>query len=149
MSNQAITNRKAGFNFHLLDKFEAGIMLQGSEVKSLRDGRANLSDAYAVVRGDELWLLNCHISPYAPAALQNHEPKRSRKLLLHKREIERLIGKMKEKGFTLIPTKLYFTTRGIAKCEIALATGKTHGDKRETMKKREADRSMQRALKKR
>ncbi len=149
MENKSITNRKAGFNYHLLEKFEAGIMLTGSEVKSLRDGRANLSDAYAVVRGGALWLLNCHISQYAPASMQNHEPTRSRKLLLHKKEIERLIGKMKEKGFTIIPTRLYFNARGIAKCEIALATGKTHGDKRETMKKREAERSMQRALKKR
>ncbi len=145
--SKSLINRKAGFNFHLLEKFEAGLMLTGSEVKSLRAGRANLSDAYAVVRRAALWLLNCHISHYAPAALQNHEPTRSRKLLLHKNELERLIGKMKEKGLTVIPTKLYFNTRGIAKCELALAKGKTHGDKRETMKKRDADRAMQRALK--
>lgn len=147
MTQISIVNRKAGFHYHLLEKFEAGLMLTGSEVKSLRHGRANLSDAYAVVRRGELWLLNCHISPYPPAAMMNHEPKRSRKLLLHKGEIERLIGKMQAKGCTLIPTKLYFTPRGHAKCELALATGKTHGDKRETMKKREADRAMRRALK--
>lgn len=143
-----IINRKAQFNYHLIERFQAGLVLQGSEVKSLRAGKANMSDAYATIRrGHELWLLNCHISPYPPASYNNHEPTRTRKLLLHAHELERLIGKIKEKGLTIIPTRLYFTERGLAKCEIALASGKTRGDKRETTKKREAERETRRALK--
>lgn len=142
-----LSNRKAGFNYSFSDRYEAGLVLTGSEVKSLRAGRGNLVDAYAVVRNEELWLLNCHISHYPPAAGQNHEPTRTRKLLLKKTEIQRLIGKMQEKGFTLVPTKLYFNARGRAKCELALAKGKQHFDKRETIKKRETDRALRRALK--
>jgi SsrA-binding protein len=145
--SKPIINKKAGFNYHFLEKFEAGMVLQGSEVRSLREGRANLSDAYAIVRKGELWLLNCHISPYAPASYNNHEPTRSRKLLLKSDEIQRLIGKMQEKGLALIPTKLYFGASGYAKCQLALAQGKASHDKRATIKKREADRSMRRALK--
>ncbi|MBI2344053.1 MAG: SsrA-binding protein SmpB [Deltaproteobacteria bacterium] len=143
----AILNRKAKFHYHLLEFFEAGMVLTGSEVKSLRAGRANLGDAYAIFRRDALWLLHCHISLYPPAAANNHEPLRSRKLLLHARELARLIGKMKERGLTVIPTKLYFTPRGLAKCELALARGKAQHDKRETTKKREAERAMRRAMK--
>lgn len=139
-------NRKASFNFHLLETYEAGMVLRGSEVKSLRGGHANLGDAYAVVRGEELFLLNCHISPYPPAAQNNHDPLRSRKLLFHKREIERLIGKLKEKGLTLVPTRIYFKA-GRAKIELALAKGKKHFDKREDLKKKQHRREMARALK--
>ncbi len=143
----AIANRKAGFNYVLLDRFEAGLVLTGSEVKSMRAGRANLTDAYAFIKGGELWLLNCHISRYDPAANNNHEPTRTRKLLLKKSELNKLIGKMKEKGLTVIPTRLYFSARGFVKCEIALAKGKQNADKRDTIKKREVDRSLRRALK--
>lgn len=140
------TNRKAGFNFELLERFEAGLVLTGSEVKSLRAGRANLTDAYAVLKNGELWLLNAHISEYAPAALFGHTPRRSRKLLLHRQQIERLIGQLKQKGLTLIPTKIYFAARGIAKCELALARGKAKHDKRESIKARESARQLQRAV---
>lgn len=143
----AIINRKAGFKFILLEKMEAGMVLTGSEVKSLRAGRANLGDAYAMVLGQEVWLLNAHISHYDPAAHNNHAPTRRRKLLLKSIEITRLIGKTKEKGLTLIPTRLYFNKRGIAKCEIALAKGKDLHDKRETLKKRDTDIEMRRAMK--
>ena len=140
-------NRKVGFQYHILETFEAGLVLKGSEVKSLRDGKANLGDAYAVVKNGELFLLNCHINPYPPAALNNHEPLRTRKLLLHKREIERLLGKIKEKGLTLVPTKLYFKN-GKAKAELVLAQGKKLFDKREDLKKKDATRSIARAMKK-
>jgi SsrA-binding protein len=145
--SKSILNKKARFHYHLLETFEAGLVLTGSEVKSLRGGRANLVDAYAVVRKGELWLLNSHISTYPPAAQNNHVPTRTRKLLLHAREVERLMGKMQEKGLTLVPTKLYFNARGMAKCELALAKGKAQHDKRDTIKKRESDRAMHRALK--
>lgn len=141
-------NRKAGFNFHLLEKCEAGIMLTGSEVKSLRAGHCNLGDSYAVFKKDELFLLNAHISPYPPAAGLNHEPLRTRKLLLKKQEVVRMIGKMREKGLTLIPTRLYFK-RGLAKVELALAKGKKNYDKRESLKKKQHERDMQRGLRRR
>src|SRR3989338_8756755 len=139
-------NRKAAFKFHFLEKIEAGLVLTGSEVKSLRAGRVNLGDAYAVLKGEELFLINCHISPYPPAAGQNHEPLRTRKLLLHRNQIERLIGKLREKGLTLVPTKLYFK-EGRAKVELAVAKGKKLFDKRETIKKRQANIEMGRAYK--
>lgn len=139
-------NRKAGFNYQFLETFEAGLVLQGSEVKSLRDGRANLGDAYALIKNGEAYLLNCHISPYAPAAGLNHEPLRTRKLLLHKKEIDKLLGKLHEKGLTLIPTKLYFK-EGRAKVELALAKGKQLFDKRESMKRKESRRTISRAMK--
>lgn len=142
-----VQNRKATFNYHLLEKFEAGMVLQGSEVKSLRDGRANLGDAYAVIKNGGIFLLNCHISPYPPAARQNHEPLRTRKLLLHQREIEKLTGKLQEKGLTLIPTKIYFNKEGRAKIELALAQGKKLFDKREDLKKAESRRAISRAMK--
>ena len=139
------TNRYASYRYDLLDKLEAGIVLQGTEVKSLRNGSATLKDGYANIRDGELWLHNVHIPPYGPAARENHDPERPRKLLAHRREIERLIGKTQERGLTLVPTRIYF--RGPrAKVEIALARGKDRFDKRESIKERETKRDMQRAL---
>ena len=139
------TNRSASFRYHLLEKFECGMELQGSEVKSMRNGAVQLKDAYAEVRDDEVWLRNMHVAPYAPAARENHEPERPRKLLMHRREIERLIGKTREKGLTLVPTRMYFRN-GRAKVEIALAKGKDVGDKRRSIKEREMKREMDRAM---
>jgi SsrA-binding protein len=139
------TNRQASHRYELLDKLEAGMVLRGTEVKSLREGSAQLKDAYASVRDGELWLHNLHIPPYGPAARDNHEPERPRKLLVHRRELERLMGKTQERGLTLVPTRLYF--RGArAKVEIALARGKDRFDKRESIKSREQQRDMDRAL---
>jgi SsrA-binding protein len=139
------TNRQANFRYELLEKYEAGMVLVGSEVKSLRDGKANLGDAYVIHRGNELFLINAHIAPYPPANRFNHEPLRTRKLLLHREELERLMGKMKEKGLTLIPTKIYFK-EGRAKCEIALAKGKKLIDRREELKKKTHQREIERAV---
>jgi SsrA-binding protein len=139
------TNRQASYRYHLLEKWEAGLVLQGTEVKALRDGKAQIKDGYAAVRDGEVWLHNVHIPPYGPAARDNHEPERSRKLLMHGREIERLIGKTREKGLTLVPTRLYFKG-GRAKVEIALARGKDVGDKRQSIKDREMKREMDRAM---
>jgi SsrA-binding protein len=139
------TNRQARFRYHLLEKWEAGLALTGTEVKSLREGKAQIKDGYATVRDGEVWLHNVHIPPYAPAARENHEPERSRKLLMHRREIDRLIGKTREKGLTLVPTRLYFKG-GRAKVEIALARGKDVADKRQAIKEREMRREMERAI---
>jgi SsrA-binding protein len=139
------TNRQASFRYNLLEKWEAGIQLQGSEVKSLREGGVQLKDSYAELRDGEVWLQNMHIAPYKPAARDNHEPERPRKLLLHKREIERLIGKTAEKGLTLVPTRVYFKGPR-AKVEIALARGKDLRDKRRSIKERETKREIDRAL---
>jgi SsrA-binding protein len=139
------TNRQAAFRYELIDRYEAGIQLQGSEVKSLRAGRVQLKDAYAALSDGELWLHNVHIAPYAPASRENHEPERPRKLLLHRREIERLIGTTAEKGLTLVPTRMYFKGPR-AKVEIALARGKDVGDKRRAMKDRDQKREIERAL---
>jgi len=139
-------NRKARFNYELLEKFEAGIVLTGSEVKSLRNGQANLGDAYGIIRGEEAFLLNAHISSYQAASYMDHDPVRTRKLLLHKREINKLIGKTKEKGLTLVPTKMYFK-KGKAKVELALGKSKKGPDKRQAIKKRESDRQLRRTLK--
>jgi SsrA-binding protein len=138
-------NRQARHRYNLLDKWEAGLVLTGTEVKSLRGGNVQLKDGYASVRDGEVWLHNVHIPPYAPATRENHEPERSRKLLLHRREIERLIGKSKQKGLTLVPTRLYFKGPH-AKVEIALARGKDVGDKRHALKEREMKREMERAI---
>jgi SsrA-binding protein len=139
------TNRQAAYRYNLLEKLECGIVLTGTEVKSLRQGTATIKDGYADVRDGELWLHNVHIPPYAPASRENHEPERDRKLLLHKRELERLIGKSKERGLTIVPTRIYF--RGPhAKVEIALARGKDVRDKRETIRARETQREMDREL---
>jgi SsrA-binding protein len=139
------TNRQASFRFELLERFECGIALTGTEVKSLRSGKAQIKDAYATVTDGEVWLHHVHIPPYAPASRDNHEPERDRKLLLHRREIERLIGKTKQRGLTMVPTRLYFKG-GRAKVELALAQGKDRFDKRETIRERETKRDMQRAL---
>ena len=139
------TNRQASYRYHLLERLEAGMVLTGTEVKSLRDGKAQIKDGYAAIRDGELWLYNVHIPPYAAAARDNHEPERPRKLLLHRQQIERLIGKTKERGLTLVPTRLYFSGSH-AKVEIALAKGKDVGDKRQTIKAREQKREMERAL---
>src|SRR3954463_15606655 len=139
------TNRQASYRYHLLDKWECGLVLTGTEVKSLRDGKAQLKDGYATVDRGEVWLHNVHIPPYAPATRENHEPERTRKLLLHRREIERLVGKTKERGLTLVPTRLYFKGPH-AKVEIALARGKDVGDKRQALKEREMKREMERAI---
>jgi SsrA-binding protein len=139
------SNRQASFRFELLDRVEAGMVLQGTEVKALRDGGAQMKDSYALVRDGEVWLHNLHIPPYQPAARDNHAPERDRKLLLHRREIERIVSQMKEKGFTLVPTRLYFKD-GRAKVELALARGKDRFDKRESIKEREVKRDMDRAL---
>ena len=139
------TNRNAAFRYHLLERIEAGLQLQGSEVKSLRDGGVQLKDAYAEVRDGEVWLQNMHVAPYKPAARENHEPERPRKLLMHRLEIERLIGKTAEKGLTLVPTRVYFKGPN-AKVEIALARGKDVRDKRRSIKDREQKREIERAL---
>jgi SsrA-binding protein len=138
------TNRQAGFRYELLERYEAGIQLQGSEVKSMRQGGVQLKDAYAEVQDGEVWLQRMYIAPYKPAR-ENHDPERPRKLLLHKREIERLIGKTAEKGLTLVPTRLYFKGRN-AKVELALAKGKEQKDKRRAIKERETRREIDRAL---
>lgn len=139
------TNRKAQHDYEILDRFEAGLVLTGSEIKSIRAGRVNLRDSYAVPRGGELWLLNAHIAPYEQASSQNHEPRRSRKLLMHRREINRLQGQLQEKGLTLVPLRLYLK-KHVAKIELGLARGKKTYDKRATLRDREADRQISRAL---
>ena len=141
-------NRAARHEYEILDTFEAGIVLTGTEVKSLRDGKANIGDAYGTVRGGELWLLNAHISPYGSGGYVNHEPARSRKLLLHQREIRRLIGAVEREGLTLVPLELYFR-RGRAKVSLALARGKKLHDKRDDARRRDAERDMARAFRKR
>jgi SsrA-binding protein len=140
-----VANRRARHDYHLEETYEAGIQLVGSEVKSLREGRASLQDAYAKVRRGEVWLVNMHIAPYPQAGPFNHDPLRARKLLLHKAEIRRLVGKVKERGYTLVPLRVYFR-RGLAKVELALARGKKQYDKREDLARREAERQVARAL---
>ncbi len=140
------TNRRARFDYEILDTFEAGIVLVGPEVKSLREGRANLGDSYATMHRGELWLEKLHISPYEAATRANpSDPQRRRKLLLHRNEIDRLDGQVAEKGLTLIPLSVYFL-RGRAKVELVLARGKHRHDKRETLRRREHDRETQRAM---
>ena len=141
-------NRQARHNYFIDETYEAGLVLVGSEVKSLRDGKANLVDSYAQIRRGEAFLINAHISPYAGANQFNHEPNRARKLLLHAREIERLTGKTKERGLTLIPLRLYFK-EGRAKVELGLARGKKLYDKRETLRRKVAQREVERSLKSR
>ncbi len=139
-------NRKARFNFEIENTFEAGIVLMGSEVKSLRAGRANLSDSYAKFTEGELFLVDAHISPYEQANRENHDPLRNRKLLIHKREMKKLLGKVTERGFSLIPLKLYFKN-GKVKAELALAKGKKSFDKREAIKKKDQRRELERLAK--
>jgi SsrA-binding protein len=139
------TNRQASFRFDLLDRLECGLVLAGTEVKSLRGGSVQIKDGYAQVRDGELWLHNVHIPPYGPASRENHDPDRPRKLLAHKTEIDRLVGKIQERGLTLVPTRIYFSGPR-AKVEIALARGKDRFDKRESIKAREQKRDMDRAM---
>jgi SsrA-binding protein len=141
-------NRKALHDFHILETFEAGLVLQGTEVKSIRDGRVNLRDSFARVEGGEVWVYNIHISPYSHRGYADHEPTRRRKLLLHKQEIRKLIGRTVEKGLTLVPLRMYFKS-GKVKMAVGLARGKKSHDKRETLKKREADRETRAAVKER
>jgi SsrA-binding protein len=138
-------NRRARHDYEILQKFEAGLVLVGPEVKSLRAGRANLSDAYATIRRGEVFLVNAHISPYEQAGRENPDPRRERKLLLHRLEIARLTGKVAERGLTLVPLSLYFKG-GRAKVELALARGRRKGDRREAIRKREQEREMERAV---
>ena len=147
-SGDVATNRRARHRFQVLERFEAGIALQGSEVKSLREGKAQINEAYAVIEGGELWLRGAHIPPYLPASSQNHEPDRPRKLLMHRREIERLIGKTAEKGLTLVPTRIYFKGPR-AKVELALAKGKEGRDRRREIQDRDLRREVERDYKQR
>ncbi len=142
------TNRKARHDYHIEESFEAGIVLTGSEIKSVRAGRVSIRDSYAIVRDGELWLINSHIALYDPASRQNHEPRRNRKLLMHRRQIDRLAGQVRERGYTLIPLRMYLRG-GRAKVELALARGKRKYDKRQALAEREASRQIERALKER
>jgi SsrA-binding protein len=138
-------NRAASYNYHLLEKLEAGMALSGTEVKSLRASKANLREAYAEVRGTSVWLVNCHISEYLPGGPYNHEPLTKRRLLLHKKEIERLLGKTQQKGLTLVPLRIYFR-KGLAKCELALARGKKDWDRRQSEREKETRREVNDAM---
>ncbi|HLA37454.1 MAG TPA: SsrA-binding protein SmpB [Candidatus Brocadiales bacterium] len=140
------TNRQAHFKYHLLDRYEAGLVLKGSEVKSLRNRNVSISESFAQVRGGEIYLYGMHIGPYEQAGMEAHEPKRPRKLLLNKEEVKKILGKMQQRGFTLVPVSLYFKN-GYAKVELALAKGKDLADKRETLRLRVVEREVQRALK--
>jgi SsrA-binding protein len=140
-------NRQARFRYEILETYEAGIALQGTEVKSIIAGRANIQDAYALIRGGEVWLFNAHISPFSQASQYfNHEPRRDRKLLLHKKEINKLVGKIEQKGLTLVPLKMYMSNNKV-KVALGLARGKKIYDKREDVKRRDDQRAMRRALK--
>jgi SsrA-binding protein len=139
------TNRQASWRYHLLERHEAGLALTGTEVKALRASGAQLKDSYAVIRDGEAWLIGCYIAPYGPANRANHEPERDRKLLMHRSEIERLIGKTQERGLTLIPTRIYFSGPR-AKVELALARGKDRYDKRDSIRRREVQREIEREL---
>jgi SsrA-binding protein len=143
-----VDNRRARHDYHFLEKVEAGLVLTGTEVKSLRDGRASLQQAYADIRDGEAWLVGAHISVYDAGNIANHDPDRDRKLLLHRREVDQLEAKVRQRGLTLVPTRLYFRD-GRAKVELALARGKEQRDKRRDLVKREAQRDMERALKSR
>lgn len=141
----AAVNRIASHNYFLLEKFEAGMALTGTEVKAIRGGKANLKDSYGLIQNGELWLLNCHISPYEHGSYSNHAATRTRKLLMHRDEIRKLVGKTQQKGLTLIPTRMYFKN-GRVKVELALAKGKQLWDKRETERRRTADREAREAI---
>jgi SsrA-binding protein len=147
-SSVIAVNRKARYDYHIEDSLEAGIVLKGSEIKSIRAGKVNLSDAYAGPEKGELWLYNCHIATYDAASYNTHEPKRPRKLLLHRKELDILAAKVTQKGLTLVPLKLYIKG-GVAKLELGVARGKKVYDKRETIARRHAEREMERAMKQR
>jgi len=140
-------NKKAFFDYEIVDQLEAGISLLGSEVKSIRAGKISLKESYAEIKNGEVYLLNCHISPYEAANIFNHKPMRERKLLLHRREIKRWMGKIKEKGLTIVPTKVTLNNKGVVKVEIALAKGKRAYQKREVIRERDREREMSRELK--
>ncbi len=142
--NILIHNRRASFEYQFVDKYEAGIVLTGSEIKSIRSGKANINDAYCHFKDGELLIKNMHISPYENGGFTNHEPLRERKLLLHKHQLRKLHRAVKEDGYTIIPTKLYINAKGLAKLEIALAKGKKIYDKRESIKKRDIERKIRR-----
>jgi|SRR5690554_401966 len=142
-----IRNKKASFQYEFIEQFEAGIQLKGTEIKSIREGKASIKEGYCAFKKGELYALNIDITPYADASFANHEPKRPRKLLLHKSELDKLLKKKKDVGLTIIPTKLYINERGFAKLRIALAKGKKMHDKRESLKEKDDKRQMQRALK--
>jgi SsrA-binding protein len=149
VSNAVIAvNRPASHNYLLLERYETGMVLTGTEVKSSREGKVNLKDAYATLKDGEVWLLNCHISPFSHGNYANHEPLRARKLLMSRMEIRKLIGRTTEKGLTLVPTKMYFKN-GRIKCEIALAKGKKNYDKREAERRKTIDREVQQAVRER
>lgn len=139
-------NRKVRHSYEILESIECGMILRGSEVKSLRNGKCQLDEAYGRIKEEKLWLVGCNIAEYPQASVWNHEPKRQRQLLVRKREMSRFIRKAKEKGLTLVPLKMYFNARGIAKCEMALCRGLKLHDKREKMKKADAKRDMERAI---
>jgi len=141
----AAVNRNAGHNYFLLEKFETGVVLTGTEVKSVRAGKANLKDSYGLVKDGELWLLNCHISPYEHGSYSNHAALRTRKLLVHKEEVRKLLVKTQQKGLTLVPTRMYFKN-GKVKVEMSIARGKQQWDKRETERRRTADREAREAI---
>lgn len=145
-SNTIAFNRKARHEYNIEEELEAGIILTGSEVKALREGKANISDAYAGERKEEIWLYNAHISEYAAANNFNHEPRRPRKLLLHQKQIKKIVGRLKVKGVTLVPLSLYFNTRGLVKIKLGVGTGKKSYEKRETIKKRDWQRDKARII---
>jgi SsrA-binding protein len=144
-SGDVATNRYASYRYELLERMEGGLVLLGTEVKALRTTGAQMRDSFATLRDGEVWLHNLHIPAYAPASRENHQPDRSRKVLLHRREIDRMVGRIKERGLTLVPTRIYFSN-GRAKVELALARGKDTHDKREAIKEREQKREMDRAI---
>lgn len=142
-----IKNRSAYFEYYIDDKYTAGIMLKGTEVKSLREGKASFNDSYCIIHGNELYLRSFHISEYSHGTVNNHDPVRERKLLLNRREIKKLESKIKEKGYTVVPLRLFFNEKNLAKLEIGLARGKKLHDKRETIRQRDTDREIKRYLK--
>ena len=141
-----VQNKAARFRYEILERMECGMALKGTEVKSLRNRQASLEEAFARIQGEELWLVGCHINPYAEANVQNHEPTRPRKLLAHKREIRKWIPQVKARGLTIVPLDIHFNARGLAKITLALVRGKTFADKRQDIRKREHKREIERAL---
>ena len=141
----SIKNKRASFEYLLLQEFTAGIQLTGTEIKSIREGKASIADAYCTFKGDELFVINMHVAEYSFGTYNNHEPKRDRKLLLTKRELHKMQAKVKEKGFTIIPTLLYINEKGLAKLTISLARGKHHYDKRESLKQKDVKREIERS----
>jgi SsrA-binding protein len=141
-------NKKANYNYEILERMEAGISLLGTEVKSIRDGKISIKESYAEIKEGEVFLINCNISPYEPASRFNHDPRRERKLLLHRREIKRLIGKIQQKGLTLVPTKVFFNDKGKVKVEVSLGKGKRAYEKREVIRERDRKRELRAELKK-